>query len=362
MSYQQLSTEERYLIGALRVRRVGISEIARELKRQRSTIWREVQRNRSGYDGAYRARWAAEKTNGRRQRSRRNRCYGPEHFAPIERMLREDFSPEQIVGRLRREAVRSMSHETIYLHIWADKARGGTLWRHLRGARKRKRKRYGGHDSRGRLAGKRMITERPAVVERRARLGDWEIDTVHGRGKPAVVTVVERKSGLVRVGQIPRVGAQETLRRTAYLLREEPHPIRTLTADNGSEFHMYRQLERRLHTTIYFATPHHAWERGSNENANGLLRQYLPKGTDLSALTQRRCTAIARQLNDRPRRRLGYLTPSEVYHGRNTVEHRWAASCGKLFSSCPRKRPIGPQQTLSSIRHPRPRPPVALQT
>jgi IS30 family transposase len=320
-----------------------------------------VRRNRSGYDGAYRPRWAIEKTNGRRRRSRRNRCYGPEHFAPIEQMLRADLSPEQIVGRLRVEGVRVMSHETIYLHIWADKARGGSLWRHLRGACKFKRKRYGAYDSRGRLAGKRMITERPAVVERRSRFGDWEIDTVHGRGKPAVVTVVERRSGLVRIGQIPRVGARETLHRTTYILRQEKHRIRTLTADNGSEFHLYKRLERRLRATIYFALPHHAWERGSNENTNGLLRQYLPKGTNLSTLTQRQCTALASKLNHRPRRRHGFLTPHEVYHG-TVLDRRWAASCGKLFGSCPRKRPIGCTKEFSSTaRHPRARS-VALQT
>jgi IS30 family transposase len=350
------------MIGALRVGGGGASEIARGLKRHRSTIWREVQRNRSQYDGAYRPRWAVEKTNGRRRRSRRNRRYGPAHFVPIEGMLRADFSPEQIVGRLRFEGLRSMSHETIYLWIWADKEAGGTVWRHLRGARKLKRKRYGRHDSRGRLAGKRMISERPAVVERRTRLGDWEIDTVHGRGKPAVVTVVERKSGLVRIGQIPRVGAQETLRRTTYILRNESHPIRTITADNGSEFHMYKTLERCLGTTIYFATPHHAWERGTNENTNGLLRQYLPKGTDLSALTQRQCTAIAATLNHRPRRRLGFSTPNEVYHGITHAPRRWAASCGKLFGSCPRKRPTGCPQRAGSTSPPSHPSPVALQT
>src|SRR3954465_7661028 len=127
-----------------------------------------------------------------------------------------------------------------------------------------------------------MITQRPGVGARGARFGDWEIDTVHGRGKPAAVTVVERKSGLVRVGKIDRVGAQETLQRTVSLLRHERHRIRTITADNGSEFHMYKTLERRLRATVYFATPHHAWKRGTNENTNGLLRQYLPKGTNLA--------------------------------------------------------------------------------
>ena len=341
VGYRQLTTEERYTIAAMRGQGHTVDEIATTLGRHRCTIYREVKRNRCVHDGFYRAMFALQKASGRRRRSRRNKRYHAAHFAAIERMLREDLSPEQIVGRLRLEGVRVMSIETIYLHIWADRARGGSLWRHLRGANKQRRKRYARKDSRGRLAGKRMITERPAVVAERGRFGDWEGDTVHGRGKPATVTVVERKSGLVRIGKLARVGARETLERTTYILRNEPHPIHTITTDNGSEFHMYKALERRLGTTVYFATPHHAWERGTNENTNGLLRQYLPKGTDLSALTQRECTALANKLNDRPRRRLGFRTPSEVYYGITDAPRRWAASCGKLFGSCPRKRPIG---------------------
>ena len=343
------------MIGALRVRGSGVSEIARELKRDRSTIWREVKRNRSQYDGAYRARWAVEKANGRRRRSRRNRRYGPVQFVPIERMLREDFSPEQIVGRLRLEGVRSMSHETIYLWIWADKEAGGTVWQHLRGARKLKRKRYGRHDSRGRLAGKRMITARPAIVARRSRLGDWEIDTVHGRGKACVVTVVERKSGLVRIGKLPRATGPHTLSRTVQILQPDRSRLKTITSDNGAEFHIYKQIEAQLGATFYFATPHHAWERGTNENTNGLVRQYLPKGVNLKTLTQPQCVSIANQLNNRPRLRLGFQTPNEVYYAFR-AQSRWAASCGKLFGSCPRKRPNGSASTSNSIFN------VALQT
>jgi len=323
----------------MRARRCSVSEIARQLGRHRSTIYREVRRNAAKYDGAYRPYFATEKANGRRSRSRRNRRYTPEHFAVIERLLREDYSPQQIVGRLRLEGVQVMSHETIYLHVWADRAHGGTLWRHLRHLTKVNRKRYARHDSRGRLAGKRMITERPAIVDRRERLGDWEIDTVHGRGKPGVVTVVERKSGLVRVGPIPRVGAEETLQRTTAILRREPHPVHTITADNGCEFHSYKRLERRLGTTVYFATPHHAWERATNENTNGLLRQYLPKRTCLRDLTQHQCNAIAARLNHRPRLRLGFRTPHEVYHSLPVLPRPWVAPCGKLSGACPREQP-----------------------
>jgi transposase, IS30 family len=314
MAYRQLSSEERYRLAALRQQGLTAPQIAGALGRHRSTIAREVRRNATPYDGAYRPNMAVEMTNGRRRRSRRNTRYGVAEFAPIEALLREDWSPAQIVGRSKLGGAKVMSHETIYLRIWEDKQRGGTLWRHLRGARKQRRKRYGRYDSQGRLAGKKMIDKRPAIVERRARFGDWEIDTVHGRGKPCVVTTVERRSGLVRVGKLPRATVEHTNECTARLLRYETHPVRSITADNGAEFHGYRALERELQTKVYFATPHHAWERGTNENTNGLLRQYLPKGTSLEHLTQDECDHIAAKLNRRPRRRLGFRTPYEVYY------------------------------------------------
>lgn len=313
MAYHQLTTEERYMIAALRQQGRPVPQIAAELGRHPSTIRRELRRNATPHDGAYRPSMAVEMTNGRRRRSRRNARYGAAEFAPIEALLRQNWSPEQIVGRRRLEKLPVMSHETIYLHIWWDRSTGGTLWQHLRGAQKRRRKRYGRNDSRGRLAGKTMIDQRPAVVDRRSRLGDWELDTVHGRGKPCVATAVERKCGLIRIGKLARATAALTTRRIVSLLKDEPHPIFTLTSDNGTEFHCFKDIARLLDTRFYFATPHHAWERGSNENANGLLRQYLPKGSDLTDLTQKQCDQIAAHLNHRPRRRLGFRTPLEVY-------------------------------------------------
>jgi IS30 family transposase len=341
MVYRQLTTEERYQIATLRDQGLTSLQIAAALGRHRCTIAREVKRNATPYDGAYRPSMAVEMTNGRRRRSRRNARYSAAEFAALAVLLRQRWSPTQIVGRLRREGVSVMSHETMYLRIWADRTNGGSLWRYLRGARKRRRKRYGRYDSRGRLAGKKLIAERPAIVERRTRYGDWEIDTVHGRGTACVLTAVERKSGLVRIGKLPRATAQHTTARAVQLLLGEPHAVRTLTADNGTEFHGYRDIERHLGARVYFANPHHAWERGTNENTNGLLRQYLPKGTELRHLTQRRCECIAAHLNHRPRIRLGFLTPHEVYYGSVLPTRRQVASCGKLFGSCPRKRPTG---------------------
>lgn len=300
-------------MSAMRASRWTIVVIAGALGRHRSTIYRELKRNRCRVTGKYAASIGQMHTNGRRRRSRRNLHYGSEEFKAIEVMVRGELSPEQIVGRRRFLGQAVMSHETIYKWIWADKRRGGSLWKHLRGARKQRRKRYGRYDSRGRLAGKKMIQTRPTVVESRRRIGDWEIDTVHGRGKASLVTVVERRTGIVRIGKINRATKNQTLARTVNLLWGERERVKTITADNGCEFHNYKDLEDILETQVYFATPHHAWERGSNENANGLIRQYLPKGKNLKNVTQEQCNRIAEKLNNRPRKRHGFRTPNELY-------------------------------------------------
>jgi transposase, IS30 family len=251
------------------------------------------------------------------------------------------LEPQQIVGRARLEQVSIICHETIYVWIWADKKRGGSLYVHLRGASKKRRKRNGSYDSRGRLAGKRMISQRPKIVEDRSRTGDWEIDTIHGKGKACLVTIVERKTGLVRIGKLPQATAQHTQERTVQLLG--PHLVHTITSDNGSEFHGYKHIEQHLGATFYFANPYQSWQRGTNENTNGLIRQYVRKGTPLAHLQQGHCRTIEERLNNRPRLRLGFLTPNEAYQHPNQI-----ASCAKLFGSCPRKRSIPqPNKPLS---------------
>jgi IS30 family transposase len=319
VNYQHIDNGERFAIAAMRGQYIKVSEIAKRLGRHRSTIYRELERNASAHDGNYRASHACQKSSGRQKRSKRNMRYGAADFQPVERLIRLDLSPEQAVGRLGVEGTPVMSHETVYKWIWMDKKQGGSLWQHLRGARKQRRKRYAAHDSRGRLAGKKMIGERPAVVEQRSRLGDWEIDTVHGTTKAGVVTIVERRSGLVRIGKLNRITMEQTEKRTIRLLLSEKDRVKTITSDNGGEFHGYRRIERALDTSIYFALPHHAWERGTNENTNGLIRQYLPKGIPLDDLKQVTCSQIARTLNNRPRKRLGFKTPNEVYYNLSIV-------------------------------------------
>lgn len=315
MTYRQLSPEERYMLAALRRQGLNQAEIARSLGRHRSTVCRELRRNSTSADGRYRAFTAQERTNGRRSRSRRNSRFTAEDFASVDDLLRRQWSPEQVAGHLARAGRLSISHETIYRHVWRDKKYGGLLYTHLRGARKRRRKRYGAYDSRGRLAGKRMISERPAEVEARSHLGHWEADTVAGaNSKDCVLTLVERKTGLVLVGKLADRTAEGLSRRAVSLMRRPGAKFETVTADNGTEFHDYKRVERLTGAAFYFARPYHSWERGSNENANGLIRQYLPKGVSMAGLSQHQCNAIARQLNTRPRKRLGFRTPLECFH------------------------------------------------
>ena len=315
MMYRQLPPEERYMLAALRKQGFNKAQIARALGRHRSTVGRELRRNSTRADGRYRASTAQERTNGRRSRSGRNQRFSAEDFALIDELLRRQWSPEQVAGHLRREGRLSVSHETIYRHVWRDKREGGTLYTHLRGARKRRRKRYGAYDSRGRLAGKRMISERPAEVEAREVVGHWEADTVMGAGtKDCVLTLVERKTGLMLVGKLADRTADGLSRRAAGLIKRHRARFETVTADDGTEFHGYEGIERRTGVLFYFARPYHSWERGSNENANGLPRQYLPKGSSMAGLTQHQCNAIAGKLNTRPRKRLGFRTPLECFN------------------------------------------------
>jgi transposase, IS30 family len=307
--YTQITPEERYRIAELRRLKFSIRAIAAELGRAPSTISRELRRNRKN-DGFYRAHTAGEKTRARRRRCRRGVRVAPETWREVVRLLRLWWSPEQIAGHLG-----AISHETIYVHIWRDKRRGGSLWTHLRQATKKRRKRYGAYDSRGRLAGKRHISERPPQVEERIEPGHWEIDTIVGpdRGRHSIVTLVERTTGFLVMGKIERHTAAACSARVIELIARHAGHVLTITADNGTEFHSYTDVEVATGVLFYFATPHHSWERGTNENTNGLIRQYLPKRMSLAKVTQADCDRIAAALNARPRKRLGFQTPKERY-------------------------------------------------
>jgi len=314
-SYRQLTQEERYRITAHRMSGFSQAEIARLLDRHPSTIGRELRRNATSHDAGYRAEKAHSYATARRRRCRRGARFSAEHMARVAALLRRRWSAEQISGILKKTGELSISIETIYRRIRWDKKTGGSLWRHTRIMSKFGRKRYGRQDSRGVLPGKRHISERPVEVEQRKRLGHWEGDTVMGSDmRHCVLTLVERTSGYAIVKKLKARTKNEVTRAATRAIRKHCRRFKTITFDNGTEFHDFRLLEERFPVKVYFATPYHSWERGCNENFNGLLRQYLPKGTCMSALTQAQCDHIADDLNNRPRKRLGFNTPADLYH------------------------------------------------
>lgn len=313
--YHQLTQDERYTITGLRLAGFSQAEIARRMGRSPSTISRELRRNRTRHDGFYRAQKAHDYASARRRRGRRRSWFSTEQWQQVEAWLRQRWSPEQISGHLLASATWRISHETIYRYILADKKAGGTLYKSMRIMAKLRRKRYNSQDSRGVLAGKRHISTRPIEVEQRLCPGHWEGDTVIGRDKHhSILTLLERQSGYAVIKKLRARTADQVTQAASQALTEHAGRFHTLTLDNGTEFHDYKILEARFPLTCYFATPYHSWERGANENLNGLIRQYLPKGICMSKLTQADCDWIANELNNRPRKRLQFKTPTEVYH------------------------------------------------
>jgi IS30 family transposase len=314
MKYRQITSDERYVIQALKKQGLSLSAIARYLGRSASTVTREVRRNLSS-QGRYTPTKAHSYAVARRRRSRRNTHFSADEWILVEHLIGLDWSPEQVSGWLKLHGIMSISHETIYLRVWRDQQCEGDLWTHLRQANKGCRKRYRGRDSRGRLPGKRHISERPAEVETRATVGHWEIDTIKGdsQGTHSALTVVERKTGYLQMGKLARHCAADATARTIEIIERQPERFKTITADNGTEFHSHKLIEEATGVEFYFATPYHSWERGTGENTNGLIRQYLPKRTSMAHIDQRDLEAIAHKLNTRPRKRLGFRTPEECY-------------------------------------------------
>jgi transposase, IS30 family len=312
--YHQLTQEERYTIASGLALKLSMRQIAETLGRPASTVSREIARNATTHDGFYRGLKAHSYAMARRRRARRGPHYDHYVMRHVWQALRQKWSPRQIWGTFREAGKPCPSPETIYRYLRRDKRLGGSLCRHTRIMSKMGRKRYRSRPARGRLLGKRHISERPTVIEQRLRVGDWEGDTVMGRGSShCLLTLVERKSGLVIIRKLKARNTEEAIGATIAAIAKLRRKFKSLTFDNGTEFHGYERIEKTFGITVYFATPYHSWERGSNENLNGLIRQYLPKGTNLRKITQERCDSIARQLNSRPRERHGFLTPDHVF-------------------------------------------------
>jgi len=306
MTYHYLSREERYQISALLKEGLNQSQIAANLKRSKSTISREIARN-SGFRG-YRPRQASLLAENRSINSRNARQIERSDWLSVEIYLTSQWSPEQIAAEV------PVSHETIYRHIYADKAFGGTLYRNLRCQRKRRKRYAGGRTRRGQIIGRRAISERPVHIEERRQIGHWEGDTLIGKShKQAIISLVERKSGYAVLAKVKNKTADLVSSAIIDRLKPIQNTVRTLTYDNGKEFANHATIDKALGSTSYFADPYSSWQRGSNENLNGLIRQYIPKSRPLSTVSHAELAKIESLLNNRPRKRLGFKTPHEVF-------------------------------------------------
>ena len=310
MAYTQLTQGQRYQIYALLKTEHSQTAIAIVIGVNKSTISRELRRNR-GQRG-YRPKQAHRLAQQRRRKAIQRRI-STETWTLIDEKIRADWSPEQISAWLEKNTDTAVSHEWIYQHIYLDKCVGGDLHQHLR-CQKKRRKRAGGYDRRGKIPNQVSIEERPEIVERRERLGDWEADTIIGAGKRgAIVTLVDRKSRFTLLKQVSRRTASAVEEAILDLLKPYQASTHTITCDNGKEFANHQSIAKKLQACVFFAHPYSSWERGTNENTNGLIRQYFPKGMDFSAITDDRITFVKERLNARPRKCLDFQAPAVVF-------------------------------------------------
>jgi IS30 family transposase len=306
--YRQLTYAQRCQISALKDTGHTQRDIAIVIGTSQSTISRELARN-TGLRG-YRHKQAQARAIQRREDVHRPIKMTAEMIASIDGMLKLDWSPEQISGALTATDAPSVSHECIYLYIWADKKAGGDLYTHLRRQGKKYEKRRNGKSNRGQIKNKVSIDDRPNIVASKKRIGDWEIDTVIGKGHSgALVTIVERVTKYTLSAQVNSKSAADVTLATIKLLKPFRQVVHSITADNGKEFSYHERISKALSADFYFAHPYSSWERGLNENTNGLLRQYFPKSMGLKAVSQLEVKAAVKLLNSRPRKTLGYRTP-----------------------------------------------------
>jgi transposase, IS30 family len=314
MGYHQLTTRERYLIVEHKSMGLSLREIGAALCRSASTISRELKRNADKSDGRYRVEKADSYARARRWRSRQGTQFKAGEVAAVHELLAKKWSPEQISGRLRKRRRLRIGTSTIYRWLAQDKVQGGKSWLQTRQLAHRYRKGYRVPDSRGRMSGKRPLSERPQGASERSEVGHLEGDTVMGKdGRHCLLTLVDRMTRKTRILKLPARQATEVNKALIKQVRSGGLAIKSLTLDNGTEFHGFKELEDKLGIKVYFAQPYHSWERGTNENTNGLIRQYLPKGSCFKAVTQSQCDRIERELNDRPRKVLGFSTPNEAH-------------------------------------------------
>jgi IS30 family transposase len=312
MSYKHLSLEERYYLQTAKKAGKTLTAISSDMNRSQSTISRELIRN-TGERG-YRHKQAMRLAQERHIIKPKQVKLTASIKEQIAALIRQDWSPEQIAGRLSIKGEISLHHETIYQYILADKHAGGALYKHLRHQNKTYRKRYGHPRNRTGIPNRVDIDERPEIANQRGRVGDWEADTIIGKNhKGAIVTLDERKSKLRLAAPLQGKKAKLVTEAMTRLLHPFRLFVQTITFDNGKEFTGHELIAENLSCNTYFAKPYHSWERGQNENANGLLRQYFPKSMELVDIANEAVIEAVNKLNDRPRKCLKFKTPYEVF-------------------------------------------------
>ena len=316
-NYKQLSENQRHQIGALLLAEKNQLEIAEIVGCNKSTISRELKRNSRNelLGGKYDPVMAHIYSQYRQQHSRKRSDFSMAMKDQIKDCLENDqWSPEQIKGYCEKEGIEMVSTERIYQFIWEDKRTGGDLCRHLRRGQRRRRKRGNINANRGMIPGRVSIEQRPAIVERRSRIGDLELDTMIGKNhKGALLTIVDRKARFTLIKKLNTKTAHEVQQAMIALLLPYKSKIKTLTSDNGKEFTNHQSIAMALNAKFYFANPYHSWERGTNENTNGLIRQYFPKKTDFRNITDEQVKQVMNKLNSRPRKSLGFETPNQLF-------------------------------------------------
>jgi len=282
--------------------------------RDKSVLSREIRRNCDKRNGVYNAGLAQRKYENRQKEKPKHIRFTDEIKQKVIAGLAEDFSPEQLVGRSKLLGEPCVSHETIYSFVWSDKKQGGYLFKHLRNRGKKYNKRVAGKRSRGIIKDRVSIDERPEIVNEKQRIGDLEIDTVIGKNhKGALLTVTDRVSLMEWIVKLNGKNAGVLAKETVNVLKPVKELLHTITSDNGKEFAEHKLISELLNVDFYFAHPYKSYERGCNENANRLIRQYLPKKTNFHDVDIQCIKQIQDKLNNRPRKKLGFLTPNEFF-------------------------------------------------
>lgn len=308
-----LTTAQRYTIAVMKNSGHSQKAIAAAIEKDKSVVSRELRRNCDARSGAYRWDLAERKCAARHKSKPKKQRFTEKIKQLVKTGLANKLSPEQIVGLAKKEGKACVSHERIYQYIWADKKAGGNLYKDLRSQGKKYRKRGNAKDKRGKIQGRICISERPLIVDNRERFGDLEIDTIIGKNhKGAIVTINDRATGLLKMKKLEGKNAEILADKTIEILTPYKEVLHTITADNGKEFAAHQRIACQLNIDFYFAHPYHSWERGSNENLNGLIRQYIPKKSNFDDFSDEYIQWVEDELNKRPRKRLDFYSPDEI--------------------------------------------------